>query len=267
MKLRYAALTDAGRVREINEDGYLATGRVFAVADGMGGHQAGEIASTIALKSLEKSLKELPSRMNMQKRIKTSIHRANLAIMEEAGEPGRSGMGTTLTVVVPTRNRIHIGHVGDSRAYLFRDGKLQRLTEDHSLVAQMVRDGRLNPSEAEIHPLRSVLTRALGTPSVEIDLFSTESRLKDKILLCTDGLTSMLKEKEIGEILSENLNPQTLCQKLVEAANDRGGIDNVTVILIEISGIPKRSKRRILTALKLIKMSGRRGIWSRKRFT
>lgn len=245
MKLRYAALTDVGRVRATNEDGYLATGKFFAIADGMGGHQAGEVASTIALKSLEKSLKELPclpasrlSRMNLEKCIKTSIRRANLAIMEEA-HSGRSGMGTTLTVVVPWRNRIHIGHVGDSRAYLLRDGKLQRLTEDHSLVAQMVRDGRLNPWEAEIHPLRSVLTRALGTPSVEIDLSSIELRLKDKILLCTDGLTSMLKEKEIKEMLSENLDPQTICQKLVEAANDRGGIDNVTVILIEISGTLK----------------------------
>jgi protein phosphatase len=234
--MRFGVCSDVGKVREINEDGYLISKPVFAVADGMGGHSAGEVASAIALQTIKKSLHKLPKEEDIPNLLVKSIQEANAAVFQRSTtEVEQRGMGTTLTVATLLKDKFYIGHIGDSRAYLLRDGKLAQLTEDHSLVAQMVKEGMLSPQEAELHPQRSVLTRALGTePSVQIDISTSEIRPRDKILLCTDGLTAMLSDSEIERLLNESAHPRLICQKLIDAANEQGGTDNITVVLLEI---------------------------------
>jgi serine/threonine protein phosphatase PrpC len=237
--MRVGVLSDIGKRREKNEDGYLVNDPVFAVADGMGGHSAGEVASAIALKTVKQTLGRITDAKHMSRRLIQSIEKANAAVYERSEtEIKKRGMGTTLTVSILLGNRFFVGHVGDSRAYLLRNGNLSQITEDHSWVAEMVKKGVLSPEQAETHPQRSMLTRALGIErAVHIDTSSLEVKAGNKLLLCTDGLTSMLNDQQIEKIVSEPLDPQSVCRKLVDTANQEGGHDNITTIVIEIEDV------------------------------
>lgn len=233
--MKYAALSNVGKLRNLNEDSYLATGRLFAVADGLGGHQAGEVASQMACEILAATLKDSPEK-NIAKLLTAAFQKANEAIFKRAWtQPDQYGMGTTLTTAVLFPRTLYIGHAGDSRAYLYREGKLTQLTEDHSLVAELVRQGHLSPEEAERHPQRAIVTRALGAEeTVKVDIFSQEVKTGDQILLCTDGLNVVVTDSEIATILASESSPKKTCQKLIKTANSHGGPDNITVVLVEV---------------------------------
>jgi serine/threonine protein phosphatase PrpC len=233
MSLRQrAAITDPGRRRRRNEDSYVLEPPLFAVADGMGGAQAGEIASRIAASVLRDS-----AGRSGEDTVATLIREANRRVYEAATtDEARSGMGTTITAALVEDGTVRIGHVGDSRAYRVRDGKLEQLTEDHSLVGELVRSGRLSPEEADVHPQRSVITRVLGTdPDVDVDTFTVETRPGDVFMICSDGLTSMVDDREILEIVERNrASLDRATRALVEAANKGGGEDNITIVAFEI---------------------------------
>jgi protein phosphatase len=200
---------------------------LFAVADGMGGAQAGEVASKLAAGAVKERGSDVESLIQEANR---RVHQRSLE------DPNTSGMGTTLTVAEVEDGVVSIGHVGDSRAYLVRDGNLEQLTEDHSLVGELMRTGKLSAEEAETHPQRSMITRALGTdPNVDVDIFSVEPRVGDLFLLCSDGLTSMVDDREILRIVEEKRSDlDGLVKALIKAANKGGGEDNITVIAFEI---------------------------------
>ncbi len=232
--MRYAALSDIGRAREINEDAYLANDEIFAVADGLGGHQSGEIASSLAIKTLLEAKNELSEADPQALLIKCFEKVAATLYQSAILNPEQFGMGTTLTCALISDKKVCIAHVGDSRAYLLRKGGLKKLTEDHTLVAELVKEGRLSEEDALTHPQRNILTKALGVDlKVEPDIASFELKPGDRLLLCTDGLTTMLRDKNIEEILNENLAPEETCHRLVELANAKGGWDNITVIVVE----------------------------------
>ena len=206
---------------------------LFAVADGMGGARGGEIASRVAATALGEAVDGTG-----EARVVALVQKANRQVFERAREDAdASGMGTTITVALVEDGVVAIGHVGDSRAYLIRDHKVEQLTEDHSLVAELVRSGRLSPEEAEIHPQRSVITRALGTdPDVDVDSFSVETRAGDVFLICSDGLTSMIDDETILGIVEprrDDLN--AAAKELIGAANRSGGEDNITVVFFEMT--------------------------------
>ncbi len=229
---QHAAVTDPGRRRRRNEDAYVVQPPLFAVADGMGGAQAGEVAARIAASVLRDSDAETG-----EDAVVTLIQEANRRVYEAAtSDDARAGMGTTMTAALVEADAVRIGHVGDSRAYRVRDGVLEQLTEDHSLVAELVRSGKLSPEEAGIHPQRSVITRVLGTdPEVDVDTFEVEARPDDVFMICSDGLTSMVDDEAILTVLGQG--GKTLQQRargLVDAANRGGGEDNITVILFEL---------------------------------
>ncbi len=234
---RAAAVTDPGRKRRHNEDALVCQPPLFAVADGMGGAQAGEIASRLAAAVVERVE---PGREAGRDQVVAVIEEANRRVYERASrDEAASGMGTTLTVALVEDEVVWIGHVGDSRAYLLRSGRLRQLTDDHSLVAELVRSGRLTPEEAESHPQRSLITRALGTEeAVEVDVFSVPARPGDLFLLCSDGLTAMVDDATICRLL-EDARPdlEGAARALVEEANRRGGEDNITVVLFELAGL------------------------------
>ena len=223
----YAGGTDPGRRRRRNEDSYVIDPPLFAVADGMGGAQAGEVASKLAAGAVKERGADVESLIQEANR---RVHQRSLE------DPNTSGMGTTLTVAEVEDGAVSIGHVGDSRAYLVRDGSLEQLTEDHSLVGELMRTGKLSAEEAETHPQRSMITRALGTdPNVDVDLFSVEPRDGDLFLLCSDGLTSMVDDREILRLVGEQRGDlDGLVKALIKAANKGGGEDNITVIAFEI---------------------------------
>ena len=225
----YAGGTDPGRRRRRNEDSYVIDPPLFAVADGMGGAQAGEVASKLAAGAVKERGADVESLVQEANR---RVHQRSLE------DPNTSGMGTTLTVAEVEDGVVSIGHVGDSRAYLVRDGNLEQLTEDHSLVGELMRTGKLSAEEAETHPQRSMITRALGTdPNVDVDIFSVESREGDLFLLCSDGLTSMVDDREILRLAGEKHGDlDGLVKALIKAANKGGGEDNITVIAFEIGG-------------------------------
>jgi serine/threonine protein phosphatase PrpC len=229
----FGARSDVGRQRTGNEDRYLARPPVFAVADGMGGHQAGEVASTIAVEALEAATRGADGPDGRV--VVDSLERSNRAIRDRASErPELAGMGTTCTVALVADGVVRIGHVGDSRAYLFRDGSLAQLTEDHSLVASMVREGIIDPDDALTDGRRNIITRALGAEDdVRIDQVTTELRPGDRLLLCTDGLTGQVPEPDIVAVLAAEGDPEHAAQRLVDAANAAGGDDNVTVIVVD----------------------------------
>jgi len=195
-----AGITDAGRKRRRNEDSFVCSPPIFAVADGMGGAQAGEVASKLAAAALEDTD---PGRLTGPERVASLIQEANRRVHERSStDPSASGMGTTMTVALVEGNAVTIGHVGDSRAYLVRDGRMEQLTEDHSLVNELMKSGKLSQEEAETHPQRSVITRALGTdPDVDVDAFSIDAQAGDVFLLCSDGLTTMVDDADILELL------------------------------------------------------------------
>jgi protein phosphatase len=231
-----ASLTDTGRKRRHNEDAYVVEPPLFAVADGMGGAQAGELASSLAAAAL-KDVQEPGG--GGEERVDELIQQANRRVYErQSRDAAASGMGTTMTVALVEDGRVAIGHVGDSRAYLIRGRSLEQLTEDHSLVAELVRSGKLSPEEAEGHPQRSVITRALGTdPDVDVDTFSVETRPGDLFLICSDGLTSMVDDDMIMTEVARNRDDlKSAAKALVRAANNGGGEDNITVVFFEIDG-------------------------------
>ncbi len=223
----YAGGTDPGRRRRRNEDSYVIDPPLFAVADGMGGAQAGEVASKLAAGAVKERGSDVESLVQEANR---RVHQRSLE------DPNTSGMGTTLTVAAVEDGVVSIGHVGDSRAYLVRDENLEQLTEDHSLVGELLRTGKLSAEEAETHPQRSMITRALGTdPNVDVDIFSVDPRDGDLFLLCSDGLTSMVDDKEILRLVGEKRGDlDDLVKALIKAANKGGGEDNITVIAFEI---------------------------------
>ncbi len=238
--MEYAAVTHKGRVREINEDSYFAGDGVFIVADGMGGHRAGEVASGLAIEVFLRGFRENLGRYEIGESIAISMREANAAVYAKSREEaGMAGMGTTMTVAVLRSGKVYIGHVGDSRAYIYRKGRLFRLTEDHSLVAELTRLGKLSQEQALSHPQRNVITRALGIAGeVEVDISAYRIEEGDILLLCTDGLTEHLRDEEIAEIIAGGDDLKSISEELLEKANGRGGSDNISVILVDCSGIP-----------------------------
>jgi serine/threonine protein phosphatase PrpC len=229
-----AGRTDAGRVRRRNEDAFVLDPPLFAVADGMGGAQAGEVASRLAAAAFREYHEA--DRLEPAERVEAIIKEANRRIYERARTDAEvSGMGTTVTAAILTNGRVSIGHVGDSRAYRVRDGELEQLTEDHSLVADLMRSGRLTPEEADAHPQRSVITRALGTDAdVDVDTVTVDVQPGDLFLLCSDGLTTMVPENDILRIVQDAGTLDDIARTLVRAANSGGGEDNITVVLFRV---------------------------------
>ena len=232
----FAGVTDPGRRRRRNEDAYVCEPPLFAIADGMGGAQAGEVASGLAAAVLE----EATGDERGEERVASLIQEANRRVFQRSNEDAAtSGMGTTMTVALLDNadGTIAFGHVGDSRAYRVRGGELEQLTDDHSLVGELVRSGRLSPEEAESHPQRSVITRALGTePDVDVDTFTVEAEDGDIYLLCSDGLTDMTSTRDILAAFEVNNDLDDAARALVSAANEGGGEDNITVVLFQIAG-------------------------------
>ena len=232
---RSAGLSDTGRKRRQNEDAFVCEPPLFAIADGMGGAQAGEVASRLAAAAFEEGAAAIQG----EEEVATVVRAANARIFERAvHDPAVAGMGTTATVAVVDESaaRVTVAHVGDSRAYLYRQGALEQLTTDHSLVGELVRSGRLTEDEAAVHPHRSVITRALGTDAdVEVDTLTLEVSPGDVLLLCSDGLSAMVRDEEILRVLeSTGGAPREAGGALIAAANAAGGEDNVTVVLFEL---------------------------------
>jgi protein phosphatase len=231
----YAVASDTGRRRRRNEDNYVVAPPLFAVADGMGGAQAGEVASRLAASALEGGDSD---GLSGPERIDALIQEANRRIYDRAStDPTASGMGTTMTVALVEGMVVAIGHVGDSRAYLVRGEQMEQLTDDHSLVNELLKSGRLSEEEAHVHPQRSVITRAVGTdPDVDVDGFTIEAEEGDVFLLCSDGLTDMVEDEEILELVHANRDDLDKAVKaLVTAANRGGGEDNITAVAFRIS--------------------------------
>jgi protein phosphatase len=235
----HVARTDTGHQRSTNEDAHLARAPLFVIADGMGGAQAGEVASQLAIAHFADGLPGEESD-SVPERLARAVQEANAEIHAlSERDARRAGMGTTLTAAHVGSSEISIAHVGDSRAYLLRDGELSRITEDHSLVEELLRQGRLTEEEAEEHPQRSIITRALGPePEVEVDTGSLSAAAGDVVLICSDGLTSMVPEATVGEILRDAPDITSAADALVAAALDAGGRDNVTVLLFRIEDVP-----------------------------
>jgi protein phosphatase len=226
--------TDTGRQRNANEDSLFTRAPLFVVADGMGGAQAGEVASKTAAESFNRELPQAPP----ERVLLETIEAANRTIHERArNDPDLAGMGTTITAVIidPEAEEVAIGHVGDSRAYRLRGGKLERLTRDHSLVEEMRRKGQLTDAQAEDHPQRSIITRALGPePEVEVDVQTVPAQAGDVFLICSDGLTTMLGDEQIARLLSRATSMESAVRALVDEANRAGGRDNISVIAFRL---------------------------------
>ena len=231
---RYAGATDTGRKRRRNEDAYVVAPPLFAVADGMGGAQAGEVASKLAAAALSDTDS---GALSGPAKVTSLIQEANRRVHARSNsDPATSGMGTTMTVALVEGDAVTIGHVGDSRAYLVRDARLEQLTEDHSLVNELLKSGKLSPEEAETHPQRSVITRAVGTdPDVDVDAFTVTTAAGDVFLLCSDGLTDMVDDEDILDAVERHRDDlDRVTKSLVSAANRGGGEDNITVVAFAI---------------------------------
>lgn len=233
-----------GKVRDKNEDYYNIvtkdsdTVAAFIVADGMGGHNSGEVASKMAVDCVTSKIKAYTELENEEEFVSdvlvSIIQTANKDIFEKAQNCADNfGMGTTLIVAIPINDKMHIGHVGDSRAYRIRDGKIHRITTDHSYIEELLRNGTINKEEAKIHPKKNLITRALGSEELEVDYYLSDLQSEDIFIFCTDGLTNMVDEDTIENICSTN-EPQQACDKLIELANDNGGEDNITAIVVKI---------------------------------
>ena len=235
--VEHAGTTDVGRQRSANEDSLLVSPPFFAVADGMGGAKAGEVASRLAVQVLEEEI-AADSGEPAEAQLARTVQEANTRIFElSTNDESRRGMGTTLTVARLEDRDVTLGHVGDSRCYRLRDGELEQLTRDHSLVAELERSGQLTPEAAEHHPQRSIITRALGPePDVEVDTYTVAGRDGDLFLLCSDGLTAMVSDDEVASILRRAGSLGHAAESLVRAANQSGGKDNITVVLFSLEG-------------------------------
>ena len=248
MNVAYGAKSDVGRVREANEDSYLIADPLFVVADGMGGHIAGDVASSTAVKVIQDESGDASS--ENPGTLSKIISDANAAIWDKAqSDPALRGMGTTCTLVLVDESRVHIAHVGDSRAYRLREGHLEQLTEDHTLVGRMVQEGRLSPEEAQHHPQRSIITRALGVDEdVQVDLETVELSEGDRLLICSDGLSSMVDDRPIESVLASESDPQRAADRLIEVANEAGGDDNITVVVIDFEKASGAARRIVPAA-------------------
>lgn len=236
IRLRSGSATDVGRVRQANEDSLVAAERVYAVADGMGGHRGGEVASSVALDVLQVSFTDVS-----EDGLRGAAEVANHAVLRRAaGDPELRGMGTTLVAIAPVPTpeggeTIAWANIGDSRLYLFRDGELEQLSEDHSLVEEMVRDGRLSPEEARAHPQRNILTRALGIDiEPAIDTGTVDPYAGDRFLLCSDGLFNEVDEPRIAATLRKLADPTDAAKELVRLALEGGGRDNISVVVVDV---------------------------------
>lgn len=237
--MRVGSLTDIGKVREINQDSFavdLETG-LFLVADGMGGHAAGEKASQTAVEIITQKVKAGASGASngqLLDLLQTSIQEANREIINASMEDqSMRGMGTTATVLVAKGNQLYVGHVGDSRAYMVRNRRIDQITDDHSIVAQLVRARAITPQEAARHPYRNVITRCLGMQvDVEADTQQRELKSGDRLLICSDGLSGLVSDDEMLQHVLSSTDPQKTCEDLVNLANERGGNDNITVVLV-----------------------------------
>ena len=243
--VEHAGRSDVGRQRSANEDDFVLAPPFFAVADGMGGAKAGEVASAMATEGFEgESDSAEPAETQLARILREANRRIyDLAVADES----HRGMGTTLTAAKVTGDEISLAHVGDSRAYRMRDGELEQLTKDHSLVAELERSGQITAEAAEHHPQRSIITRALGPePEVEVDTYTVTGREGDVFLLCSDGLTSMISDEEIGSILRSADSLDAAADALVRAANQSGGKDNITVVLFRVGpngdGLPREDE-------------------------
>lgn len=240
--MQVASLTNCGLVRSRNEDSCFVKAdtdmALLVVADGMGGHQAGNVASSLAISAAEKIWNNLdysvsPSAEEARKIVNHLIVEANKTIFAEANNASsRRGMGTTLTAGLLCGKRLTIGHVGDSRAYLIKDGSIELLTKDHSLLEQLIESGQVRPEEAQSHPQRHIVTRALGlSEDLEVDIFEEDLDDQASLLFCTDGLTNLVYDDEILDLSKRIFDPQILAKALIDLANERGGYDNVTVVI------------------------------------
>ena len=241
--MKVGVKTSKGRIRDINQDFYYISANseypFFIIADGMGGHRAGEVASKMAVEIISSTLEEEVKNIKFEDDyivgiIKNSIWKANEEIYRKSLESEEcSGMGTTVTLAWDINEKIYIGHVGDSRAYLLIDNELNQITEDHSLVEELIKNGSISREEARNHPQKNVITRAVGTSrEIHVDVFIKEKYKGDILLLCTDGLTNMLNDDEIKELLLDE-DIQRACEKLVDRSNEKGGFDNVSVVAIK----------------------------------
>ncbi len=241
----FGSRTEVGHVREHNEDSLVVTPPLFAVADGMGGHEAGEVASEVAINTLAELAPASPDGDALAR----AVVAANLEVIKAPGKGiGREGMGTTLTAAVLEGERLVIAQVGDSRAYLLHQGRLQQLTRDHSLMADMIEAGQLTEAEARVHPNRSVITRAIGSdPHMQPDIYELNVETGDRILLCSDGVTTMLEDPQIARIMGSSETAQECADNLVAAALDAGGYDNATAVVMDVEGfrvVRERKEKR-----------------------
>jgi protein phosphatase len=235
-EIRAGAVTDVGRTRNINQDTPLVADDLglWAVADGMGGHKGGEVASAVAIETLQRMFRDVDPTVDA---LLDAAASANTAVYDAAGEnPDLKGMGTTLVAIARTSaDDLAYVNVGDSRIYLLRDGELDRLTSDHSLVEELVRDGQITPEEAKVHPRRNIVTRALGIePWVKIDSNTITPYVGDRFVLCSDGLFGEVDEDRIGSVLRRLADPQEAAAELVRLANEAGGRDNITVVVVDV---------------------------------
>lgn len=241
MTWRYGVASDVGKVRQQNEDSFGADSPpgLFIVADGMGGHAAGEIASSLAVRCATEGVALLDTdapRDEARSRLRDAVADANQCILIEGrARPERAGMGTTTTaLLVSPSGWWVIAHVGDSRAYMVRNGDVRQITEDHTYVQELVNQGRLSDEEARVHPRSSLLTRALGTTAqVPVDTFEGELEEGDRFVLASDGLMSMVPEGELRDLIALDVDPEELVDALIAAANEAGGHDNITAIVVE----------------------------------
>jgi len=244
--MKFAARTDKGVVRELNEDSfniisdYPGVPPTFIIADGMGGHNSGEVASKMAVDIVSSQIVQYAGKLNNEENVLSSLSqiltKANRDIYTMSSIRGKNfGMGTTVIVAVALNKKIFIAHVGDSRVYVIRDGKIRQITTDHSFIEELIRTGSLTREEAENHPNKNIITRALGcAEEVEIDTYSCEMLNNDIFLLCTDGLTNMVSEGEIQDVVLGCNDPDAACIELIGRANKYGGEDNITVIVIDM---------------------------------
>jgi protein phosphatase len=239
MRLDWAAASDTGRVRANNQDAAVAEDGLFAVADGMGGHAAGEVASRVAVEAL---------RTHAGDGLEQAVRLANQAVLDRAAaDPALRGMGTTMCAIAlldAEPPQVVVANVGDSRAYLFRDGELQQITQDHNLVAELEREGRITHEEALVHPQRNIITRVLGNdPDVEVDEFPIDVFRGDRFLICSDGLFNEVEDRDIAAVLARRDEPQATADDLVRLANTGGGRDNVTVVVVDVLDDDDRARQ------------------------
>lgn len=242
MQIHVGAGTDVGRIRSGNEDNFFAEADerrgVFVVADGMGGHAAGEVASEMAVTIVSRHLLGLASVRDAgaPDLVAKSLQEANRAIFERMlAESDKQGMGTTASVMVLSDHGYLIGQIGDSRVYLYRDGALTQITKDHSYVQEQVDAGLLTPEQARYHPYSNVITRCVGaSDEVEADIYSGEVRVGDVFLLCSDGLTGMVDDRRLAQLLMARSGPGRIVDSLIAEANGRGGLDNITAIVVQV---------------------------------